>query len=293
MPWSVFLWCPAYTLPGKRLASTLQAAREFCTAIGGDLAPAPDLGLDAGIGAWPPISARSATFRQALRHDVLLAARGGYGCLDLLAALRGHGGPLPWLIGYSDLTVLHAAWAVLGAPESLYGFMPGVPHGDRALASVIAHWHGERQELDAQACPEVQPLRAGQAQGRLFAGCLRVLVGLVGTPWMPSLHGRILALEDIDERPYRLDRDLQQLHLAGCLEGVAGLVTNAFPADLPPGYQGPTAQQIISTWADRLHIPAIMSLPFGHHPDPLTLPCGRPATLTVTSDTWHLDIAAR
>ncbi len=293
MPGSVFLWCPAYTLPPSQLDSTLHAAEGFCRAIGGHLTPAPDLDLHAGNGAWQGDRARSTTFRLALGHDVLLAARGGYGCLDLLSDLAAHSGPLPRLIGYSDLTVLHAAWAVLGAGESYYGFMPGVPHGERAVRTLIAHWHGQGQELDARCCPEVRPLRSGEAHGPLFASCLRVLAGLVGTPWMPSLRGRILALEDLDERPYQVDRDFQQLHLAGCLDGVVALVTNAFPAELPAGYQGPSAQQIITRWAERLELPAIMALPFGHHPDPLALPCGRRASLSVTADDWHFEIAAR
>lgn len=246
-----------------------------------------------GEGAWAQADLRRAAFRQALTHDLLVAGRGGYGCLDLLEVVATHTGPLPGLVGYSDVTILHAAWAVHGAPETLYGFMPGVPHGSRALGTAIALWQGHGQRWDGGSLPEVQVVRQGVVQGTLFAGCLRVLAGLIGTRWMPDLRGRILGIEDIDERPYRIDRDLRQLHLAGCLEGVAGLVTNSFPATLPNGYRGPSSSDIIRDWAERLGIPALVGLPFGHHADPLTLPCGRAATLCADHHGWSLDIARR
>lgn len=293
MPPSVVLWCPAYPMPPAKQEPALTAARAFVAAIGGELRVSKDFSAWLGEAAWAPPTQRQASFRLALTDDLLLAGRGGYGCLDLLDVVAAHAGPLPGLIGYSDLTVLHAAWTVRGGPETLYGFMPGVPHGDRAVASAIAGWQGHGQGWDGGLLPEVRAVRQGVAQGQLFAGCLRVLAGLVGTKWMPDLRGRVLAIEDIDERPYRIDRDLRQLHLAGCLDGVVGLITNAFPAALPPGYQGPSSSDIIGAWAERLGIPALVGLPFGHHADPLTLPCGRSTSLSVDKTGWRLDIAPR
>lgn len=293
MPPSVVLWCPAYPLPPARQEPAVGAARGLVEAIGGNLTVSSDFPLWLGEGAWAPAAQRQVAFRQALAADLLLAARGGYGCLDLLPEVAAHRGPLPGLIGYSDLTVLHAAWKVRGGPETLYGFMPGVPHGQRALGSTLTLWRGEGQRWTRDLLPEVRGVRPGVAQGTLFAGCLRVLAGLVGTRWMPDLRGHLLAIEDIDERPYRIERDLQQLHLAGCLDGVVGLVTNAFPAATPAGYEGPSSSEIIVAWAARLGVPALAGLPFGHHDDPLTLPCGRMATLGVDTSGWHLDIAAR
>lgn len=137
------------------------------------------------------------------------------------------------------------------------------------------------------------PLRCGWAHAPTFAACLRVLASLIGTAAMPDLAGTILCLEDTDERPYQMDRDLQQLHQAGALRGVLGLVFGVFPARVAPGYAGPSSQDIAATWAERLGLPTIAGLPFGHDPDPLTLPCGRIATLTVESTHWSLAIAPR
>lgn len=279
MPPSVFLWCPAYPLPPARQEPALTAARSFVSALAGNLTISPDFIGWLGEGAWGPAVQRQATFRRALSADLLLAGRGGYGCLDLLDEVAAHSGPLPGLIGYSDLTVLHAAWAVRGGPETLYGFMPGVPHGPRALNSTISLYQGAGQRWDGALLPEVRVVRPGVAQGPLFAGCLRVLAGLVGTPWMPALAGTILAIEDIDERPYRVERDLRQLELAGCLVGVRGLVTNDFPAGSPAKYSGPSAIDVIRSVSERLKIPALVGLPFGHHGDPLTLACGRATTV--------------
>ncbi len=290
---SVVLWCPAYPLPPARQQPAISAALAFTQAIAAELTVSADFTTWLGEGAWAPAVSRRMTFRHALTHEVLLAGRGGYGCLDLLAEVAVHTGPLPGLIGYSDLSVLHAAWAVRGGPETLYGFMPGVPHGNRALSSAIALWQGAGQCWDGAQMPEVLVVHQGAASGPLFAGCLRVLAGLVGTRWMPNLRGRLLAIEDLDERPYRIDRDIQQLQLAGCLDGVVGLITNSFPATVPAGYQGPTSAEVIAAWAQRLGIPALINLPFGHLDDPLTLPCGRTTTLSAGSDGWRLDIAAR
>jgi muramoyltetrapeptide carboxypeptidase len=293
MPGPVVMWCPAYPLPPTHRQPALTAAADFAEALGASLETLDDLDGWTGEGAWPAAEQRQATFRNALRGSLLVAARGGYGCLDLLDEVAAHQGPLPGLVGYSDLTVLHAAWSVRGGPETCYGFMPGVPHGPRASATAVNLCRGLGHIWNPTLVPDVQPIHPGNARGPLFAGCLRVLVGLVGTRFMPDLRGRLLAIEDIDERPYRIDRDLHQLQLAGQLSGITGLITNAFPCALPERYQGPTASEIIRGWAQRLGIPAIVGLPFGHHADPLALPCGRSATLQVTSSDWSLVIAPR
>ena len=148
MPPSVVLWCPAYPLPPARQEPALAAARSLVSALDGKLSVLPDFTVWLGEGVWCPAAQRQATFRQALSADLLLAGRGGYGCLDLLDEVAAHSGPLPGLIGYSDLTVLHAAWSVRGGPETLYGFMPGVPHGLRALSSTISLYQGAGQRWD-------------------------------------------------------------------------------------------------------------------------------------------------
>ncbi len=280
----VYLWCPAYPLADATShVAALTAAEAFTSAIGATLAPSPLLTRHPGVGAWLPATERQADLQQGSSHDWLLAARGGYGCVDLLADLPA---TLPRLIGYSDLTALHAAQHRRGGPGGLYGFMPGVRHGTRALASTVALATGAGWAVES--LPDTTVLRSGQARGPLFAGCLRVLAGLLGTPWFPDLRGHILALEDIDEKPYRIERDLFQLHAAGALDGVIGLAFGRFPVELAAGYAGPATVDLCARWAERLAVPAVFGLPIGHDPDPLTLAIGQTSTLTCHATGWRL-----
>jgi muramoyltetrapeptide carboxypeptidase len=281
---SVYVWCPAYPLADATAQVTaLAASHHFAAAIDAAVRPSPLLTRHPGTGAWLPAAERQADLRHGCDATWLLAARGGYGCVDLLNTLPDR---LPPVIGYSDLTVLHAAQLRRGGPGGLYGFMPGVRHGERAMASACALARGDGWAVES--LPDTQVLQAGQARGPLFAGCLRVLAGLIGTPWMPDLAGHLLALEDIDEKPYRIDRDLFQLHAAGALNGIIGLVFGRFPVTLAGAYAGPSAQDICAAWAERLQVPAVFGVPFGHDPDPLTLAIGRTSTLTCHSGGWRL-----
>lgn len=244
-------------------------------------------------GQWAPTAERVADLARALDHDVLIAARGGYGCVDLVEPLMAHARAGGRLVGYSDLTVLHACWRVRGWSETLYGFCPAVSPGVRAHDSTAALLRGEGIALQSRDLPLTRILRAGEATGPAFAACLRVLSGLAGTPAQPPLAGSVLVLEDVDERPYQIDRDLTQLHLAGALRGVAGLAFGRFPSTAGPGYAGPDAVTVCTRWADRLGIPAVFGLPIGHDPDPVTIPCGRSASLRCAADSWSLEFAAR
>ncbi len=289
---AVYLALPAYPMrDADQTARTLAAAAGFAARLGLPLVASPLLERCRPAGAWLDADARRADLMRALEHPVLLAARGGYGCLELIASLaRSVDRPGPLLIGFSDLTVLHGWWRRHGRGESVYGFMPGAPHGERALASAAACAVGEGCVLSGDAA---QVVASGVADGVLFAACLRVLAGMIGTPAMPDLAGTVLALEDIDERPYRIDRDLMQLHLAGALSGVRGFLFGGFPCALPDDYAGPSVREVAAAWARRLGVPAIVGLPFGHDPDPVALPCGRHAALQCLADGWRLDVASR
>jgi len=287
---SAYLWCPAYPLEhDAQLQAARRGAQALAQACSLDVVESPFLTRFGPIGAWGTIAERCADLQRGCGHDILLAARGGYGCIDLLDVLNGSK-RLPRLIGYSDLTILHSVWQQRGL-TSLYGFMPAISGGPIALATTIALFKRESLQLDASAYPQVQVLREGAASGPCFAACVRVLTGLVGTPAMPRLSGTILALEDIDERPYRLDRDLSQLWLAGALQGVRALIFGSMPASLPAGYQGPSAVSVATRWADRLQVPAIFGVPFGHEADPVTLPCGHATTLSCSAGQWRLQFA--
>jgi len=120
-------------------------------------------------------------------------------------------------------------------------------------------------------------IRPGKATGRLVGGCLAVLVAALGTPWAPDTDGTVLFLEDVAERPYRLDRMLTQLRQAGAFERVAGLVFGTMAACPPVDGVGPL--DVVRACVGDLPCPIAFGLPSGHAPggaraENLALPFG-------------------
>jgi muramoyltetrapeptide carboxypeptidase len=286
------LWCPAYPLAdAPAAAAALVSATVGLAPLGWDVAVSPHFGRHPGPGAWLSLEERQQDLVWAMQHDLLVAARGGYGCIELaesfhdaLVLRQRVDRPLPVLVGYSDVTIFHAILARHGG-WGVYGWMPGVKHGDRAMITAKALLSSRPGGAPVGSMEVIRP---GHATGRLVPACLRVLTSLVGSPWMPELQGCILALEDTNERPYQTERDLWQLHHAGVLTHLAGLVFGAFPHERPQNSQEPTHQQVARRWADRLQIPTAFGLPFGHDPDPIALPVGWTARLRVTDRTVGL-----
>jgi muramoyltetrapeptide carboxypeptidase len=292
---AVYVWAPAYGLAdANQLKRAMAASERFGEAVALAVEASPSLATFSPRGGWSEAVGRRSELDHAFSHRVLLAARGGYGCVELATAALAHRERPGTLIGYSDLTVLHAIWRRKGWGETLYGFMPAITDGARALASTVALFRGQPLELSPASDSAVQVLTPGRGEGVLFAACLRVLASMVGTPAMPSLAGTVLALEDIDERPYQIARDLEQLAASGALDDVRALVFGAFPcATTPAGYAGPSAAAVCARMASQLRVPAVFGLPFGHHGDPVTLPCSRPCVLAAEDGSWRLSVAPR
>ncbi|HXE71501.1 MAG TPA: LD-carboxypeptidase, partial [Candidatus Nitrosotenuis sp.] len=205
----------------------------------------------------------------------VFCARGGYGCMRLLPDL-----PLPerWpvFLGYSDITALHLFFLARGrlvfhGPLALPDLGAPRPHGP-TLAHLWGMLEGTLKPplvLPGFCLPGFPPrrtLRPGRARGPLVGGNLSLMAALMGSGLLPDLRGAILLLEDVDEAPYRLDRCLQQLRLAGILEGLAGLVLGPFT--LPQGRLRPRYReeleglyQDLGRW---LRVPAFAGFPCGH-----------------------------
>lgn len=194
--------------------------------------------------------------------DAVIAARGGYGVHRLLEHLSrpelGHAPKV--LIGFSDLTALHAVWAQLGVP-SIHG--PVVTQ----LADLGAADHAVFADVLArkpQSYSGTTTIHGGQAHGRLFGGCLSVLTPLLGTPFLPPLAGAILLLEDVGEAPYRIDRMLTQLRLGGVLQQLGGIAVGEWVRCDPPRPGEPTAIEVLAERTADLGIPVVYGLPIGH-----------------------------
>lgn len=180
----------------------------------------------------------------ALADDEVAAIhclRGGYGAMRLLpgidtALLRAKP---KLLMGYSDITALHALWAAEGLP-SLHAPMPASdlvrPGREDDEAALVALLQGGLPAGTVLA-PELEPgepVHPGVAEGVLIGGNLSLVAALCGTPWAWNPHRAILFLEDVSESLYRVDRYLVQLQLAGVLRAVAGIVLGSFTESEAP-----------------------------------------------------------
>ena len=218
----------------------------------------------------------------------LVAARGGYGCLRLLDLLDfGLIATMPKrLIGFSDLTTLHAAILKKTNQLALHGPMVAtLAKSDPAsVESFVQALTGRLPEAIKPQGLEI--LRGNNATGPLIGGNLTNLAHLIATPWEPEWQGAILLLEDIGEAPYRIDRLLHHLKSSGRLDQVAGLVLGTFTdcGDEETIWQlalDLTKERRIPVWAD---------FPSGHASRNLTLPLGAEVTLDSNKGTLCLNL---
>jgi len=184
------------------------------------------------------------------------------------------------VIGYSDVTALHAAVA---AQVGVVTYHAPTARAELPAMSVASMRSALTQH--GQPCgvwSEARPVAGGRVTGRLAGGNLALLAALCGTPNALRADGAIVILEDLNEAAYRVDRMLRQLEQSGALRGVVGLAVGQFtmvPADENP--DALTIDELLSDLAHRLRVPCLANLPIGHIADQWTVPLGAPATLDV------------
>ena len=214
------------------------------------------------------------------RIDGIICARGGYGCDRILssldaAAFRAAAKPL---VGYSDITAL-LLWQRRCA--GLIGFHgPMLDRGNDVDAEAMDHLF--EQLMGKSAIPLALRGRAvagGQATGRIVGGSLTLLVASLGTPWELDTRGAILLIEDVGERPYRVDRMLQQLRAAGKFEKLAAVGIGSFQSCLDESYPKPSVYTVIEDALRPLGVPIVTNLPFGHVKQNYAWPMGGRATI--------------
>lgn len=276
---------PRWPRPGQVLALTAPGGAVEPNALNEGLAILRALAPDLTVRADSEVARREGYFagddQQRADHlarvfadpavGLVMAARGGFGCSRLLPALDldGLAASGRALLGCSDLTCLLNALAARGL-VSLHGPMLtqlarlDAPSRDDLLALLAG-----RPRWPSPLAG--RPLRPGQARGPLLGGNLTLLCHLLGTPHFPPLEGAILLLEDLGEAPYRLDRLLTQLELAGVWRQVAGVAVGSL-SDQPSD-----AEVLTGTVAERLStlpLPVVMGLPVGHGPANRLVPLG-------------------
>ena len=215
--------------------------------------------------------------------DAIWCIRGGYGAMHLLDGIDYEG----WkrrpraLIGFSDITALHAA---ISQRAELVTFHGPTARGElteltrSSFANVVKGGLGRGSTYFIRG--PMTTLVGGTARGRLVGGNLALVSAIMGTPYAWNLDGAILVLEDVLEAVYRIDRMLTQLRLSGALDRVAGIAFGQF-TEIPedPGNVDRPLERVLREFAEQVGKPCVANFPIGHVPDHVTLPLGATAEL--------------
>jgi len=242
------------------------------------------------------VERRAHEFHEFWRRDdiaALISVRGGYGSNYLLEKLDyGMIAAQPKiLLGCSDITSLLTA---IHNRTGLIGF-----HGPMVAKDIAdgtfdqSSWKGALESGSNWSVPTsgVEVLRTGKASGRLYGGCLSMLVASLGTPYEIQTEDCILFIEDIGEKPFRIDRMLTQLRLAGKLDKVRGFIFGEMLDCLPPKGETYTLQEVIMRVLEPYNVPIVYGLTSGHVTSGnVTLPIGIQAELKAGSSEASLQI---
>jgi len=230
--------------------------------------------------------------------DIVLASRGGYGAGRLLQHLhydalgeRLRDQPT-LLVGHSDFSALQMALYVKSGLCTFSGpLLADLGAEPRSEFTWQQFWSTLNSATMEVAWSSGTPGNL-DVQGRLWGGNLAVLCSLFGTPYFPSIDGGILFVEDVSESPYRIERMLYQLQLAGVLGRQQALVLGSFsqcePGARDNGYDLADAFAQIRSIAG---IPVVDGLPHGHAAEKLTLPFGPAARLRVDGHAARLEVS--
>ena len=206
----------------------------------------------------------------------IVAVRGGYGGARLLEDWTWDISNPKWLIGFSDVTSL--LWSLVnvgisGLHASVLTTLAAEP--EWAIARMFNYLEtGQLEALQGQSGI------GGQAWGILLPGNLTVATHLLNTAIQPDFAGAILALEDVTEYPYRIDRLLTQWRMMGVLKQIKGIALGRFSRCEPyPGTNSWTISEVLRDRLEDLGIPLVYDLPFGHDGANAALPVGQPVCL--------------
>jgi muramoyltetrapeptide carboxypeptidase len=216
---------------------------------------------------------------------VIWMARGGYGTHRIIKDLdiRQLQKYPKWIVGYSDVTVLHALLNSNGL-KSLHATMP-LNFKDQSIESF-----SKTLDILKGANPEYKidphPLnKKGSAKGKLVGGNLSILYSLNGTGFLPEMKDSILFFEDLDEYLYHIDRMMMNLYLSGVLDKIKGLIVGGL-SDMNDNLVpfGKSAEEIVFEHISKHEIPVCFAFPSGHQKENYPLILGKEISLTVTDE---------
>ena len=220
--------------------------------------------------------------------DVIMCSRGGYGTVRFLGKLdfsefKKHP---KWLVGYSDITMLHIQINKLGI-ASIHGTMPpffldenGVENNNLESLLKVLSGNDVFQSFESSYKNKV-----GEAKSEIVGGNLSIICSLLGTKYEIESKGKILFLEEVDEYLYHIDRMMHQLKFAGKLELLAGLVLGDFTEmkDNESPF-GKTVHEIILDSVSEYNYPVCFGFPAGHDKKNLALPFGKSVEMSVSKE---------
>lgn len=234
---------------------------------------------------------RKTDLQWALNHKTakaIIIARGGYGSVRLVEQLdfseiKRHP---KWLVGYSDVTVLHNALHNEGL-ATLHATMPlNFTKNEEATKSLFDALFGNLLETRIDECLSK---RDGNVSAEIVGGNLSLIYSLSGTPFDLNTDGKILFIEDLDEYLYHIDRMMMQLKLSGKLKNLAGLIVGGM-SDMKDNQIpfGKTAEEIIYDAVMEYKYPVCFNFPAGHVDKNLAIYFGKKANLIIDSDNTTL-----
>jgi muramoyltetrapeptide carboxypeptidase len=266
----------------KNIDDNLKPAIDLLHSWGLEVVIGKSIGLDDNQLAGTD-EQRAADFQEQLDNPNIKAiwcVRGGYGTvrmIDLLDFSKFKESP-KWIIGFSDVTVLHNHLNTMGF-KSIHGIMPiSIPKATpEAIETLRIAMFGE--SLKYTIAPNIMN-RLGDASGELVGGNLSILYSLFGSKSAIDCTDKILFIEDLDEYLYHIDRMMMNLKRNGCLESIKGIIVGSMSKmkdnDIP---WGKNALEIIEDVTKKYNIPVIYNFPAGHIHDNRALILGSKVTL--------------
>jgi muramoyltetrapeptide carboxypeptidase len=220
---------------------------------------------------------------------LIFCSRGGYGMVHLLDKLSFEGmiqNP-KWVVGYSDITALHAALQSNGiislhAPMAKHFADEG--GSDKAVMYTKTVLTKGRINYEISAAEYSYLNRQGKASGQLFGGNLSVFCGILGSKYAVIPRNGILIIEDIGEEPYRVDRMIYQLKLARVFDRIKGLIVGCFTDYVEDKEMYKPLYESIMAAVSEYTFPVCFGFPVGHVKDNYPVLMGADAVLTVTND---------
>lgn len=236
-------------------------------------------------------------FRKALydpQVKAILCSRGGYGAVHLLDRLADDIVRNPkWIIGFSDISALHALCVnrgLMSLHASMCKHLSEEPTGDRCTQYLRQILFGDIPQYHEAPHPMN---RCGEARGMLVGGNMAVLCGLIGTPYDIFRPGSVLFIEDIGEAPYKIERMLYQLKLAGRLASLSGLIVGRFTEYTENEGLGGTLYELIWHMVEEYDYPVCFDFPVGHVADNLPLIEGAEVAFSVSKQSVDLSFCIK